>query len=651
MLRFLKIATAIVFGFSFLSVYSAFSQVDEGIDNRKKLSLTEASTISDSLRQYSKLSNILWSEKRSDLDFAIEFLSLVSRNKAEKYYRQTTTYYLWSLKKADFQTEEEAIEKELKQLLPLVSDSTKNRWDRYFKMQDRQLLNEMAGFWEIADPFAATRANERLIEHWQRINFAQSHFRRNESSPYHTDDRGTFYVRLGSPDRKLMKRLSLSLAHIRDPITAEGFSFGRGIVSNIERYDAIINPSVEIWEYRFNNTKNNVVYLFGQENSYGEYGLRKTVLELINTDDIYVSNRTTFRDSYKIKKASKNIIQLGLYQQLARYDFPPEDIYQEIYQDISNNFSFFADNPSAQNSNIIDRYANSPLNIEGIALQKFHEQVERTPATRTSQLSENEKIRARTNVFRFLNREGENEFVLVVKPMAERMYSATDTVFLSNKIFVYNNNWDLITDLDDLKKIGTGSISSVSMYTISEFASENKVYFSSEVIDTTRNNTQLPRRVNSKTSAVIAATGKKKLTFPKPLPSTGHLQISDIVIGRNQIDNIQNRVPVNPSMDLRFKQGSDINVFFEVYNIPEDGYKFTYYFMKDRWLWGKKKIGDKPQVTILSDKINDRDMQLFSINLSDLKPDEYELVFEFTSQSNSLQEASLTKNIELTILE
>ena len=56
-------------------------------------------------------------------------------------------------------------------------------------------------WWRRQDPLPASEANERLLEHVQRVQHAEAHFTSTER-PTGFDDRGEIYVRYGRPERE-----------------------------------------------------------------------------------------------------------------------------------------------------------------------------------------------------------------------------------------------------------------------------------------------------------------------------------------------------------------------------------------------------------------------------------------------------------------
>lgn len=69
-------------------------------------------------------------------------------------------------------------------------------WDTLKRREDK--LEFLRVFWKRRDPNPTNIINERLIEHYRRLEYAQAHFTR--SRPPYYDDRGMVYIRWGKPD-------------------------------------------------------------------------------------------------------------------------------------------------------------------------------------------------------------------------------------------------------------------------------------------------------------------------------------------------------------------------------------------------------------------------------------------------------------------
>lgn len=132
------------------------------------------------------------------------------------------------------------------------------------------LARELERYWLERDPTPATRVNERLIEHWRRVAHARGEFLYNRTSPYGTDERGTFHVRYGEPDTIFRGFLSVSSRDERET----GLSMLMAI-----RFDK--RPRYEIWEYRRLHADSLTQFLFGNIRGDGVFRLVTGIHQLI----------------------------------------------------------------------------------------------------------------------------------------------------------------------------------------------------------------------------------------------------------------------------------------------------------------------------------------------------------------------------------
>ena len=82
-------------------------------------------------------------------------------------------------------------------------------WENYDIMtyKERQAFKKaedrgtyLLTFWQRQDPTPATVENERLVEHWERLDYARQWYDTPEPRGY--DDRGMIYIRYGPPDSR-----------------------------------------------------------------------------------------------------------------------------------------------------------------------------------------------------------------------------------------------------------------------------------------------------------------------------------------------------------------------------------------------------------------------------------------------------------------
>lgn len=582
----------------------------------------------DSLGIYINQANKRWAAGESDLQLSVNLLSEVSRRDAQRFYQLATDFYYWSLRRADFEKEKEAILSEFSRMKPLLPDSSKNTWKELIEKENRRALQNMVGFWEVNDPYVSTKENERLIEHWQRIHYARDNFTIVKETPYQTDERGVFYVRLGMPDSRILKTLQLDIVYGPE---GETFDFELGNV---------VQSDIEIWEYP--ELGDDFFLLFGERYGWGEYGLRKSPMELI-PDDIRVQlSASGFRNQSTMRKLSENVAQYGIYQQLA----PLHPHFSNMYSGMQTSLSAYSIGYSGT-----DKFIQAPFIADPLSRVKINNNLMTAPGSRTSAVTENGVLSTQQEIYRFLAQNGKQQIVLALqpKPSTEHLNNK-ESLFLSNRISVYDKNWNLAANIEEPKKVTDSLLSSPSVYLLEEPLNELNAFYSSELIDTTYYGVTIPGKVTQKASAIVSTTGRKKLPWPEPLNKQDTLVISDIILGLDQeFDDA--RVPITPTLDRTFEPGTDLMVYFEAYNIPEEGYSFTYYFEKHRWLLGNKRPSDKPSVTIVNDKLNsDRNTQLFALSLSELDEGTYDLIFEFRPVGQEESDRVLrTRKIELVV--
>lgn len=591
---------------------------------------TTSDASDDLVIQYVQKANELWGNQQTDLQLATDLLYEVSSNYAQRYYGFATTFYNLSLRNADFENEREEIQDELERLKPLVPDSTGKRWDRELENENRKLLNEIIGFWEVRDPYTSTQTNERLIEHWQRIHYAKNNYTKVKRPPYNTDDRGIYYVRLGEPQRVTQKTIQIN--QVVDPNGTQTFSFEMG---------NIIRSEIEIWEYP--QLGENHFLLFGERNGWGEFGLRRDVLELFEIDRIRVEiSGGGFMPEHEVKEFSKTVAQLGILEELSAYHPFFDDMYTRLRRSLMDN---------SYGVPIMQKYVTNSFKVNPLFTHQYSVNRSNTPPNKTTAVPDDAEMATQMKIFRFLSAENTDQFVIATRSLPEDEHTNyTRPLHLNNQITVYDEDWNQLTKKEDTRIVDGESVSTPSVYLLEEPVNQYDTYFSSELIDTTLTNVYIPDKINPQASAIISTSGRKQIQYPDPLNQEESLLISDIVLGFDQSPDYEARIPLSPAMDYVFEPDTDLMVFFEAYNIPQEGYTFEYYFERHRRVLQNKRPDEKPSVTIINEEVGNRHTQTFSISLSDLQEGTYDLVLDFRPLNADEDEPPVeTRKIELEI--
>ena len=82
----------------------------------------------------------------------------------------------------------------------IISDREKDAFERLQSEAEREAF--IAAFWSRRDPEPLTPENEFRIEHYERIEYANTMLGRETSVPGWMTDRGRIYIQLGEPDER-----------------------------------------------------------------------------------------------------------------------------------------------------------------------------------------------------------------------------------------------------------------------------------------------------------------------------------------------------------------------------------------------------------------------------------------------------------------
>ena len=82
-------------------------------------------------------------------------------------------------------------------LIDIISDKEKDEYNDARTVDQKKVF--LRKFWKSRDPSPTTEYNERLVEHYRRLNYAKTFFGLKQTKGY--DDRGRIYIKHGEPDQ------------------------------------------------------------------------------------------------------------------------------------------------------------------------------------------------------------------------------------------------------------------------------------------------------------------------------------------------------------------------------------------------------------------------------------------------------------------
>ncbi len=267
--------------------------------------LIEGGNVEGALALWIGVRDSLSAEAAEDARIGTAFIRTVTENELEQYEEIATVMFYWGFSGvADERTGEEILA-EGRRTFTLVDSMATEYWVALGRQDPGGLALAVKQFWIERDPTPSTLINERLIEHWKRIAFARRTFVYNHSSAYHTDDRGTFYVKYGLPDRVTRGHMGVSEAERRS----------RNLpIDYIARFDQ--QPQYEIWRYATMHPGEFTYFLFGNTQGTGPFRHVQGVHEIIPA-----SARVSGEARYNGVRA-QHYLELFYYEDLARMGGP-----------------------------------------------------------------------------------------------------------------------------------------------------------------------------------------------------------------------------------------------------------------------------------------------------------------------------------------
>lgn len=235
-------------------------------------SLIEAGNVEQALTLWIAVRDSLSRMGAEDPRIGTAFIAAVAVGRLEAYEEMATEMFYWGLSAntAGVEPYRTEVLAEGRRTFVLVDTLLAEYWAERGREDPVALALEIERFWMELDPTPTTLANERLLEHWRRVSGARVMFTHNRSSPFRTDDRGSFYVKYGAPDRITKGTLSVSRWE-QDLI---------GVPQEvIDRYDKL--PQYEIWRYATLQPGRFTYFLFGNFEGSGPFqhveGLHKLI--------------------------------------------------------------------------------------------------------------------------------------------------------------------------------------------------------------------------------------------------------------------------------------------------------------------------------------------------------------------------------------
>lgn len=208
-----------------------------------------------------------------DPRIGIGYARVVARHNDLGEYEVASEIYGWGFSGTELAPYLDEVREEVERIAPIMEPEDSAALVELAEDADPEVLRRIRTYWLAQDPTPDSPRNERLMEHWERVEYARANFTRGRYTPYDSDDRGRIYVKYGSPDKKTAGSMGARDDELRffvpDRLEREA----------LRRYD--YGPQFEVWAYDVLHSRDIVYFLFGNINGRGRFQLLESPNDLI----------------------------------------------------------------------------------------------------------------------------------------------------------------------------------------------------------------------------------------------------------------------------------------------------------------------------------------------------------------------------------
>lgn len=602
---------------------------------------------------------LLTEKEQYDPKIGIAFIELVTELGKTEHYETASKLYYWGLSHYSAFDHKAAIEKEIERLKPLLEKEQYQLWKEYLKLEDPSLLSEIRGFWIQKDPTPTTLANERLIEHWERIAFARKNYVRGSYTVYGTDDRGLIYVKYGHPSRKKSGFLGSNSSQIRmwideiiDEVDREDIQFNQTLEQAKAEWNSkqeIIrtlvmtnpHPEYEAWVYTSLNADDPPVYLFGRKYAMGNF-------KLLDGIEDFIPNREFSITTLKSGISPGSIFQLVYYSDL----FILGGIFEQRYHELESIWRQSFNRDRIPQLSAIRGVRNKYQSDDKNDFVKLN-----APTDQSSLTANIKPIRLDCFQTRFVH-ENNKPVISIIAFAIPQIYSIENlgqilndesAYDLKNTLMLYDKNWNEIQRVSDYPPAG---FDNTSVY----FIEQSKFIEHVEIVAEAYSQDQVAVGSTDKYFSSDAIAIGKIILDKKPPLSTNpdSLEISDLLVGELpaiELDTLRYPFPVIPRSTI--PNTSPLQLFYELYHLSlgtdkKASYTVQYQVEKQakRSIIGRLfRRSDKKQVVSL---ISDYDADSTSVketigfDISKVEPGRYDFVVEVTDNNSNQKKSRKT---------
>lgn len=613
-----------------------------------------------------------------------ELLLMVTDHRLTEYYERTSEIYLRGLEDPDISSEEmELLLNDLYYIKSMLGRREENAVRDQIEARNQDIYRFFQNFWRNKSLTPSDPYNERLMEHWERVNFALEHYGTVARAPY--DDRGDIYIRFGEPQRK-RDGIFMYNPGFANYLVATRMDDGRGYGSaldNAVNTTAYLNtlyrvvdyhqyPAFEVWVYYgLSNTPDNSVFLFGNLYGGAQMSLKQSVDDFIPSAAYSTTERNNTVSMNMIEEETESttsstggdddtetdVALESAETGAARPEqIPPALILQMMYyRQLASLDPFF----SGRYEEMLNRYENTSMDLSRSIARQFQQtNAAQTLITKRGMPEERSSTGSfiyelNTNIYAYRFADENLNPVL-------RLYTEEelDEVITYEELKKRNDMDDI--RYGDYRMVRTVRLMDDNANTVSEYRSTSQI--DSTGLDAQTDEVlEIPYENASSSLEMITELYDDSIgdrneilentTVRKNLKGVGRSDIpvaeytrrdgffaSDVIIG--YITGEEERFSI--AHDRIIPEDSILRIYYEAYNLPEDEsglytFALTYRLKRDRSLMGRiVRFGSGSETSMTVDNTTDstRFDQYLEIVTDQLKNGSYTLELSFTNPAS-----------------
>lgn len=616
------------------------AQISEDAFLASAHTLVEKNHTEQALKTWLQAREIL---EEPSLKIGIAFVEFVARKNLEASYKMASDMYLWGLSAQKVSNNKESLEKEINRLQFLVDDDIYGHWKNLLAENDPQLYQELRQFWKEKDPTPTTVANERLIEHWQRIAYIRTYLGNEEDNLFKSDERAQIFLKYGQPDvqkgddkliRKRRGRASQELKNTSEvsPTLLGGY-YGQSLIDNRKAFLKRENSNYIVWIYNKTALHDKLIYIFASSGA-GTYGFKLT------------NNMSTILGINPSAKSLRNF-----YQELA--DVAPFFSAKLHELDLRASKDL---NPY----NKISRYLGTQLMMQAQAEMKAPRL--RAPEETSTATQMMQDIPVEVHQYRLLDQQNQPYFATFVESNPHTAFwidyianyndgrknltkdslnsdSKLQYYDYSQALLLYDKSGELIQEYRDRPMVAAGPQNvSRSMFTIPAVSKGGKQIFEVQLMNMDSHSSYPVEGLPFPKE--LRGLGKKIVEQPEALANDPtRLQMGDLIVGYNYLDSVDNRnaLPFTVANNHKIPMDEEMVVHVELYHLNknEEGMydaNLSYSIVPNSTgilSWFKKEE-EKLKLTLDMQSHSSRYVENLRIKTRELKPGNYTLTIVAT---------------------